>query len=302
MEEFLQQLINGLTLGCIYGLLALSYTLIFGVLRVINFAIGETMMIGSFFVIGALRLAQRSEAIAANPLALLVIALCACILGGVLFALFTELVAFRRLMARRNTPMLLALISSLGLSIVAQNFVLNFIDSGNVSFPLILSKASISVGGATLTVTQATIIIVSLALMGCVSLFVYRTDMGRQIRAIRDNRELAAECGTNARRVVIITFAISGVLAGFAGFAIGSYYGVARYSMGFVPGIKAFSAAILGGIGDIAGGVIGGILIGLVEAFGAGYVSAENKDVLVFGVLILVLLFRAKGLLGRGIE
>jgi len=302
MSDFLQQLINGLTLGCIYGLLALSYTLIFGVLRVINFAIGETMMVGAFCVIGALRFAEKSGYLTTGPVATFMVALCACLVSGILFALLTELIAFRRLFSRRGTPMLLALISSLGIAIFAQNFILHFVDSGNVNFPSIIPSTKVSVWGADITAVQVMIIVVSLVLMGCVSLFVFRTRTGRQIRAVRDNRDLAAECGTNTRRVVIITFAISGLLSGFAGFAIGSYYGVARYNMGFVPGIKAFSAAILGGIGDIWGGVIGGILIGLVEAFGAGYVSAQYKDVIVFGMLILVLLFRPRGLLGRGVE
>lgn len=302
MNQFVQQLLNGITLGCIYGLLALSYTLIFGVLRAINFAIGEAMMLGAFAAIGAIKCAEYFGLSASPGWITILLALGASISVSLLFSLLTELIAFRPLMRYRGTSILLSLISSLGVAIFAQNLVLHFVDSGNVNFPVVIMPFTVIFTGARITETHILIVVGSLALMMAVSYIVYRTNLGRKIRAVRDNQDLASEYGTNPKRIIIATFALSGVLAGFAGLSIGMYYGVARYSMGFAPGIKAFSAAILGGIGDVIGGVVGGILIGLVETFSAGYISAENKDVIVFFVLILVLLFRPRGILGRGVE
>ena len=302
MDILIQQLINGLVLGCMYGLLALSYTLVFGVLRIINFAIGETLMAGAFFSIAVAHLLQRWGVFEESPICFLTLTLCAALLGGLLFALLTELIAFRLLRKKKDTSMFLCLISSLGVAIFAQNFVLKFIDSGNVHFPEAIAFKKIAILGASVTTVQIMIIAMSIGLMACVSLLVYKTRLGQQIRAVRDNPGLAGEYGINTNRVVIITFAISGVLAGFAGFSMGCYYGIARYNMGFFPGIKAFSAAILGGIGDVPGGMLGGVLIGLVESLSAGYISAEYKDVIVFSILVLTLLFRPKGILGRGIE
>jgi len=230
------------------------------------------------------------------------IALGASTAASLLFSLLTELIAFRPLTRHRDTPILLALISSLGVSIFAQNLVLNFVDSGNIIFPVVVRTSVVEFAGARLTGVHILIMVGSLALVTAVSYIVYQTNLGCKIRAVRDNRDLATEYGTNSRQVIVMTFALSGVLAGFAGLSIGMYYGVARYNMGFTPGIKAFSAAILGGIGDVPGGVVGGIMIGLIETFGAGYISAAYKDVLVFSVLIFVLLFRPRGILDRGVQ
>ncbi|HID28404.1 MAG TPA: branched-chain amino acid ABC transporter permease [Desulfobacterales bacterium] len=302
MDNLIQQIVNGLTLGCIYGLLALSYTLIFGVLRVINFALGETLMVGAFASISAVRLLERSPLIHNHPLLLFGVGLAAAMLGGVAFALTTEVAAFRPLRRKRGSPVLLGLISSLGVSIFVQNFVLVFVDSGNVSFPQLIPKQNVQWLGATVSTLQIAIILLSTTMMVFVSLIVYKTKIGQQIRAVRDNLDLARGYGTNPNTIVTATFALAGLLAGLSGFMIGCQYEVSRYNIGFVPGIKAFSAAILGGIGDVPGGVIGGIIIGLVEALGAGYISAENKDVFVFSILIFILLFRSRGLLNRGIE
>ena len=257
MQDLLQQLINGLTLGCIYGLLAISYSLIFGVLRVINFAIGEAMMVGAFSAIGLVHLWAQWQPV--DPLVTGCLGLVAAVVGAIGFSLLTELIAFRPILYRRRTLLLLGLISSLGLSIATQNVFLHFVDSGNVNFPVVDLEQKIPLGGATVTATQIAIVAVAFVLMGTVGLFVNRTRFGRQIRAVRDNRDLAAEHGVSSRRAARMTFVLAGLLAGVAGYAIGSYYGVARYNMGFAPGIKAFAAAIFGGIGDVYGGVIGGI-------------------------------------------
>lgn len=302
MEYFIQQTINGLSLGAIYALLALSYSLIFGVLRVINFALGETLMVGAYSSLGLLWfLDWLGLSHEENSLLLGLAAVIAAVAGGMIIGVLTEFVALRPL-RHRQSPLLLSLISSLGVSIFLQNAVLTFVSSGNVRFPDLTSREPMTILGTSLSITQIVIVVASLCLMAGISVIVYGTRLGRQIRAVRDNPGLASEYGSNPTVVITVAFMLSGALAGFAGVAAGCNYGVARYNMGFLPGVKAFCAAILGGIGDVPGAVVGGFLIGFIEAMGAAYISAEYKDVLVFAVLILTLLFRPRGLLGRGIE
>ena len=183
-----------------------------------------------------------------------------------------------------------------------RNLVLTFVDSGRVNFPVLIPKVIWDLGILKVSSIQVVVMASSFLLMIGLHYTIYHTKLGKEIRAVRDNRDLAIQQGTNVNWIVCATFILASGLAAFAGIMMGIYYEVAKYDMGFIPAIKGFTAAILGGVGDVLGGMLGGILIGLVESLGGGYISAEYKDVFAFIVLIVVLLFRPRGLLNRGIQ
>ena len=298
---FLDQLINGLTLGSIYGLIAIGYTMVYGIIGMINFAHGEIFMIGSFLaMIGILLLGVTGSWV---PLALIVVLLLIMVLSMLLTAAYgwtLERVAYRPL---RGSPRLAALITAIGMSIFLQNYV-QLLQSARIK-PLqpiitggieVLRKDDYVVS---LSYMQIIIVVSMVVLMGIFSQIIARTALGRAQRACEQDRDMAALIGVNVDRTISLTFVMGAALASVAGMMFLLYYGVIDFFVGFLAGIKAFTAAVLGGIGSLPGAMLGGILIGLIEAFWSGYFTVEYKDVAAFSILVLVLIFRPTGLLGK---
>ncbi len=303
MDIFLQQIINGLVLGSVYALVALGYTMVYGILELINFAHGEITMMGamvSLAVIGALVGAGVDMPGIMIALAGVLTAIPACMVLG--YAI--ERVAYRPL---RHAPRLAPLITAIGMSIVLQNAAMLIWGRQYVPFPPILPIARYDIGGATITNVQIAIMVTSaLAMIGLVTL-VQKTKLGRAMRATAQSPQVASLMGVNTHSVISATFVIGSALAAIAGVMVSAYYGLAHYYMGFMLGLKAFSAAVLGGIGNLAGAMLGGLLLGVIESLGAGYIGditggflgSHYQDVFAFFVLILVLVFRPSGLLGE---
>ncbi|MHB1232299.1 MAG: branched-chain amino acid ABC transporter permease [Burkholderiales bacterium] len=303
MDTFLQQLINGLVLGSVYALVALGYTMVYGILELINFAHGEVTMIGAMValsVIGALAGAHVDLPGIAIVLVGVLAAIPACMLLG-----FTiERVAYRPL---RNAPRLAPLITAIGVSILLQNLAMIIWGRQYISFPPILPRTTYHLGGATLSALQIFIFVLSLVLMAGLIVLVQKTKLGRAMRATAQSPQVAGLMGVNINSVISLTFIIGSALAAVAGVMVSAYYGIAHYYMGFLLGLKAFTAAVLGGIGNLGGAMLGGLLLGVIESMGAGYIGditggfmgSNYQDVFAFFVLILVLVFRPSGLLGE---
>jgi branched-chain amino acid transport system permease protein len=303
MDIFIQQLINGLVLGSIYALVALGYTMVYGILELINFAHGEVTMIGAMValaVIGAIAGSTLDLPGLMVVLAGVLVAIPACMALG-----FTiEKVAYRPL---RRAPRLAPLITAIGVSIILQNTAMLIWGRQYVSFPPLIPQNSYQIFGAHITDLQIFIILLSMSIMAGLWLLVQRSALGRAMRATAQSKEVAALMGVNVDRVISATFLIGSALAAIAGVMVSAYYGLAHYYMGFMLGLKAFSAAVLGGIGNIAGAMLGGLLLGVIEALGAGYIGdltggflgSHYQDVFAFFVLIMVLVFRPSGLLGE---
>jgi len=303
LDIFLQQLINGLVLGSVYALVALGYTMVYGILGLINFAHGEVTMVGAMValaVIGALAGSGVDLPGAMIVLAGVLAAIPACMALG--YAI--ERVAYRPL---RNAPRLAPLITAIGVSIVLQNAAMLIWGRQYVSFPPILPVTRHEIGGATITDLQIFIVLLSCALMAGLIVLVHKTRLGRAMRATAQSPQVAGLMGVNINTIISITFVLGSALAAVAGVMVSAYYGLAHYYMGFLLGLKAFSAAVLGGIGNLAGAVLGGLLLGVIESLGAGYIGdltggflgSHYQDVFAFFVLILVLVFRPSGLLGE---
>ncbi|MDH4133253.1 MAG: branched-chain amino acid ABC transporter permease [Gammaproteobacteria bacterium] len=301
MDIFLQQIVNGVVLGSIYALIALGYTMVYGILELINFAHGEVTMFGAMVSIAVLHLLLPSGL----PL-LLIVALA---VGGAMLVCMVlgagiERVAYRPL---RQAPRLTALITAIGVSIVLQNVAMLIWGKQYVSFPPVFDVTRYEFAGAAITNIQIAIVVLALVCMAGLLVLVYRTKLGRAMRATAQSPELASLMGINPDRVIATTFMIGAALAAIAGIMVGSYYGLAHYYMGFMLGLKAFTAAVLGGIGNIGGAMLGGLLLGIVESLGAGYIGdltggflgSNYQDVFAFFVLILMLVFRPSGLLGE---
>jgi branched-chain amino acid transport system permease protein len=298
MEYFLQQLINGVTLGAIYGLIAIGYTMVYGIIGMINFAHGEIFMIGSFVALISFLILGPSGG-AMVPIALLVVLLVAMSLTAV-YGWSLERIAYRPL---RGSPRLAALISAIGMSIVLQNYV-QLSQGARVKTlqPVIEGGFQLMKAGnftVVLSYMQIIIVVVTVSLMAAFWVLITKTALGRAQRACEQDRTMAALLGIDVDRTISITFVLGAALAAVAGMMVTLYYGVIDFYVGFLAGIKAFTAAVLGGIGSIPGAMLGGLLIGLIEAFWSGYFSIEYKDVAVFSILVLVLVFRPSGLLGR---
>jgi branched-chain amino acid transport system permease protein len=299
MNYFLQQMINGVTLGAIYGLIAIGYTMVYGIIGMINFAHGDIMMIGAFISLIAF-LVVGVLGISAVPLALLLVLICALFFTAI-WGWAVERVAYRRL---RGSFKLAPLISAIGMSILLENLV-QLVQGARVKplQPVIQGGIELSSAGSDYPVTlgwlQILIILLTIALMAGFTLLIQRTSLGRAQRATEQDMGMASLLGINVDRVISMTFVIGAALAGVAGLMVTLYYGVVDFYIGFVAGMKAFTAAVLGGIGSLPGAMLGGLLIGLIEALWSGYGSIEYKDVAVFAVLILVLMFRPSGLLGK---
>jgi branched-chain amino acid transport system permease protein len=298
MGYFLQQLINGLTLGAIYGLIAIGYTMVYGIIGMINFAHGEIYMIGAFLSIIAF-LVLGTIGISYVPLALLIVLLVSVFLTAT-YGWTVERLAYRPL---RASPRLAPLISAIGMSIFLQNYVQLLQGARNkVLQPVIRGgEPLVELEGFTVQISYLQIVIIALtiALMVGFTLLIARTSLGRAQRACEQDKKMAALLGVNVDRTISLTFVIGAGLAAVAGLLVTLYYGVIDFYIGFLAGIKAFTAAVLGGIGSLPGAMLGGILIGLIESMWSAYFPVEYKDVAAFSILVLVLIFLPTGLLGR---
>jgi branched-chain amino acid transport system permease protein len=298
MDYFLQQLINGLTLGAIYGLIAIGYTMVYGIIGMINFAHGEIYMIGAFVsMIGFLLLGVLG--ITYVPLALALVLVIAMVFTAA-YGWAIERIAYRPL---RGSFKLAPLISAIGVSIVLQNYV-QIAQGARVKplQPIIKGGFDVSVTAGhqtNLSYLQIIIFLLTVTLMGCFTWIITRTSLGRAQRATEQDMTMASLLGVNVDRIISTTFVMGAALAAVAGLMVTLYYGVIDFYIGFIAGMKAFTAAVLGGIGSLPGAMLGGLLIGLIEAFWSGYFSIEYKDVAAFSILVLVLIFRPTGLLGR---
>ena len=298
MEYFSQQLINGLTLGSIYGLIAIGYTMVYGIVGMINFAHGEVFMIGAFIALIAI-LSLFAVSITSVPLALFVALILSMILTAV-WGWSIERIAYRPL---RSSFRLAPLITAIGMSITLQNFVQMAQGARSKPLPPLIrggfTLAESDGFSVDLSYVQILIIATTVVLMAVFSLIISRTALGRAQRACEQDRKMAALCGVNVDLTISLTFVLGAALAAVAGLMFLVYYGVIDFFVGFVAGIKAFTAAVLGGIGSLPGAMLGGLAIGLIEVLWAGYFTAQYKDVAAFSILAIVLIFMPSGLLGR---
>nr|VFK37467.1 MAG: amino acid/amide ABC transporter membrane protein 1, HAAT family [Candidatus Kentron sp. TC]VFK37603.1 MAG: branched-chain amino acid transport system permease protein [Candidatus Kentron sp. TC]VFK51851.1 MAG: branched-chain amino acid transport system permease protein [Candidatus Kentron sp. TC] len=298
MGYFLQQLINGLTLGMIYGLIAIGYTMVYGILGMINFAHGEIYMIGAFLSILCFTLLGITG-ITSVPMALVIVLIASMIVTAT-YGWTLERIAYRPL---RRAPRLAPLISAIGMSIFLQNYV-QLLQGARIKplQPIIQGGFVLyEDGGFVVQVSHIQIFIfaVTILLMFIFAAIIEKTALGRAQRACYEDRKMAMLLGIDVDRTISITFIIGAALAAVAGVMVTLYYGVVDFFIGFLAGLKAFTAAVLGGIGSIPGAMLGGLILGLVEAFWSGYFSTEYKDVAAFSILVLVLIFLPTGLLGH---
>ena len=303
MEILLQQIINGLVLGSMYALIALGYTMVYGIINLINFAHGEVLMVGaltSWTIIGLMK-----DGMPNTPgwLILLVALIIACVVAATLNFVI-EKVAYKPL---RSSPRLAPLITAIGMSILLQTLAMIIWKPTNKAYPNLLPTDPIHVGGAVISPTQVMILSVTAFSLVVLMWLVNYTKLGRAMRATAENPRVAALMGIRPDMVISATFIIGAVLAAIAGVMYASNYGIAQHAMGFLPGLKAFTAAVFGGIGNLAGAVVGGILLGLIEAIGSGYIGtltggvlgSNYSDIFAFIVLIVMLTLRPSGLLGE---
>jgi branched-chain amino acid transport system permease protein len=299
MEVFVQQLINGLTLGSIYGLIAIGYTMVYGILNMVNFAHSGVFMVSSFIALTALLILTSWLGVSSMVLALIIIMIVSMVLTSVLNWTI-ERVAYRPL---RHSFRLAPLISSIGMAIFLTNFVQVSQGQRNKSIPPMFGETVTLIEGrgydVAISYEQITIWVVTAVLLLAFWYLVAKTSLGRAQRACEQDQKMAALVGVDVDRTVAITFVIAASLAAVAGSMYLMYYGVVNFADGFVPGIKAFTAAVLGGIGSLPGAVIGGLLIGLIETMWSAYFSIDYKDVAVFSLLAITLIFLPQGLLGK---
>ncbi len=298
MEIFVQQLINGISLGSIYGLIAIGYTMVFGIIGMVNFAHGDVFMVSSFIGLVALLLLTTWIGIGSVALALVIVLIVAMILTS-LVNWAIERVAYRPL---RGSFRLAPLISAIGMSIFLSNFVQVAQGPRNKSIPPMFTDIIVVMKGnydVTVSYKQIAIWVVTAVLLLAFWLLVSKTALGRAQRACEQDQKMAALLGVDVDRTISITFVIAAALAAVAGTLYLTIYGVVRFDDGFVPGVKAFTAAVLGGIGSLPGAVLGGLLIGVIETLWAEYVSSAYKDVAAFSILAIVMIFLPQGILGR---
>ncbi len=301
MDIFIQQIINGLTLGAVYAVVALGYTMVYGIIQLINFAHGEVVMVGAMVAFSVISALAPSGL---HPLLIVSIAGVCAVPACMLLGYAMERIAYRPL---RGAPRLAPLITAIGVSIVLQHVAMMIWSRNPLAFPQIIKAELFHIGGATISSVQIAIITISVAMMAGLAFMVYRTRLGTAMRATAQNPAVAGLMGVDPNRIISFTFVVGAGLAAVAGVMVASYYGIAHYTMGSQLGLKAFCAAVLGGIGNLPGAMLGGVLLGLVEALGAGYIGdftdnmfgSNYQDVFAFIVLILVLVFRPSGLLGE---
>jgi branched-chain amino acid transport system permease protein len=300
MEVFVQQLINGLTLGSIYGLIAIGYTMVFGIIGMVNFAHGDVFMLSAFVALILFVLLTTVFGIASVGLALLIVLVLSMVITS-LWGWTIERVAYRPL---RGSFRLAPLISAIGVSIALANFVQVAQGARNKPTPpMVQDVVPLWTGPNGYTVAlsykQIIIMLVTAVLLTVFWYIVQKTSLGRAQRACEQDRKMAALLGIDVDRTISLTFVIGAALAAVAGTMYLLYYGVVSFADGFVPGVKAFTAAVLGGIGSLPGAVLGGLIIGLIEVFWSAYFSIEYKDVAAFSILAIVLIFMPSGILGR---
>lgn len=303
MDTFIQQIFNGLVLGSMYALVALGYTMVYGVLNLINFAHGDVLMVGAMVGLTILKIVQ-TVAPELPGIVKLAIAILGAIPVCIAVNVVIERVAYRRL---RNAPRLAPLITAIGVSILLQTFAMMIWGRSPIPFPQVMPSESFNIFGALISPTQVMLLaLAALSMIGLVYM-VERTKMGRAMRATAENPRVAGLMGVDSNRVIVLTFALGAALAAVAGVMWGATYSSAQFAMGFLPGLKAFSAAVLGGIGNIYGAMVGGILLGLIESLGAGYIGdltgnflgSQYQDIFAFVVLIIVLTLRPSGIMGE---
>ena len=310
MDIFIQQILNGLVLGSVYAIIALGYTMVYGILGIINFAHGDVLMVGAMVALSTINVLHNHFPGLGNIptliIGLIVAAIVCAIVGYVI-----ERTAYRPL---RRAPRLAPLITAIGVSILLETLAMMIWSRNPLPFPQLIStdplnviKATDTSVGAVISMTETTIIVVAFLVMAGLLLLVHKTKLGRAMRSIAENPNVASLMGVNPNFVISATFMIGSALAALAGVMIASEYGNVHFYMGFIPGMKAFTAAVLGGIGNLGGAMVGGVVLGLIEQLGAGYIGnltggvfgSNYQDVFAFVVLIVVLVFRPSGLLGE---
>ena len=299
LDFFVQQVVNGLTLGSVYALIALGYTMVYGILKLLNFAHGEVYMMGAFAGYGVLTVLGGPLALSVPVLVLIGLMLAAAMLGAGALGVVIERFAYRPL---RNAPRIAPLISALGVSFFLQSTALLLFGADFRSYEtyeFVDLASGIHWGPLNISVVRIGVILTSFGLMIGLTLLVARTRLGKAMRATAYDREAAAMQGIDVDRVIVATFFIGSLLAGAAGVMVGLVFYKVYFLMGFLAGLKGFTAAVIGGIGSIPGAMLGGLLIGFAEAFITGYVSSTFQDFFVFSILIAILLLRPSGLLGR---
>jgi branched-chain amino acid transport system permease protein len=299
LDILLQQIINGLSLGAIYALIALGYTMVYGIIELINFAHGDVYTLGTFFSLAVLTLLGVSGEVHGPALIGIVVltiavAMLLCGLTGVII----ERLAYRRL---RNAPRLAPLITAIGMSFILENIMQYWRGPSPVPFPQVIPNPSFHVGTIEVAAKQLLVIALAIVMMIVLQLFIFNTKLGKAMRATAQDRDAAQLMGININTTIALTFLIGSALAGAAGFVSGVYYGSTWFFNGFAAGLKAFTAAVLGGIGNLAGAMLGGFLIGLIESLTTQFISDQWSNVVVFSVLVLVLIFRPSGLLGESL-
>ena len=303
MDTLIQQIINGLVLGSMYALVALGYTMVYGIINLINFAHGEVLMIGAMTSWSVMGLMQDAYPAAPGGVVLLGAVLCACVVCACL-NYGIEKIAYKPL---RGAPKLAPLITAIGISILLQSLAMIIWKPNYKPYPTLLPSTPIPIGEAVITPTQLMILAVTAMALAVLSWLVHATSLGRAMRATAENPRVASLMGVKPDVVISATFVIGAVLATIAGVMWASNYGTVQHAMGFLPGLKAFTAAVFGGIGNLTGAVVGGLLLGLIESIGSGYLGeltggvlgSQYTDILAFLVLILILTLRPSGLLGE---
>jgi branched-chain amino acid transport system permease protein len=296
MDFFIQQCINGVTLGGVYALIALGYTMVYGIIQLINFAHGEFFAAGGYMgVILISFMAAQGYPVYVTLGASLLLTMLYC----AMLAMAVEKVAYKPL---RYSSRLSVLLAALGMSIFLQNGLMLTQGVYDKPYPSEIVSGGFEIGGIVISYMQIFIVGLTAVLLLALNALVFRTRIGKAMRATAQDKIMASLTGIDANRIISITFAVGAGLAAAAGIMVGFYYGSVNYTMGFVPGIKAFAAAVLGGIGNITGAMIGGFIIGMVEIFAAGYISSEYKDVFAFIILIAVLYFMPTGIMGENVD
>ncbi len=294
MEYFIELFLGGLTRGSIYALIALGYTMVYGIIELINFAHGEIYMIGAFT---ALIVASVLTLLGFNELSILVIASLCAVIWAASYGFTIEKLAYKPL---RKAPRLSALISAIGMSIFLQNYVLLAQTSDFLPFPALMPEFGFLEPYAHIMSSAEVIIVLTTALvMAALTFLIKFTRLGKAMRATAQDRDMALLSGVNVNRVISFTFIIGSATAAVGGVLIASHIGMINFYIGFIAGIKAFTAAVLGGIGSVPGAVLGGMVLGWTESFATGYVSSDYEDVFAFTLLVLILIFRPEGILGR---
>ncbi len=300
MQQFLQQIADGIVLGALYGLIALGYTMVYGIIQLINFAHGEIFMVGAF---GGYTLYTYVLPSGTPTYVALVLVLVVSMLTSALLAVIVERLAYRPL---RNAPRLAPLITAIGVSIALQESIRVFYPNGSQGkpFPALFPRGTVDLGGVTLSYVRIFVVVLAIVLMVGLQTFIFRSRTGRAMRATSQDPDTARLMGIDIDRIIVTTFVLGGLLAGAAGTLQGLIASPIDFHIGFLAGLKAFTAAVLGGIGNITGAVLGGFVLGVVEALATQYVpnGSALKDVFAFVVLILVLLFRPTGLLGESVR